>query len=289
MSEHFSMVLDWFFSSLRVLLHAHSFISLKMDYFKVAYDWRGGNALDSMDYEDSAHVTGTSAGSSFGGGSAGGAGGGGGRDAIKFMGFDKKDMISRAVEGVDIEWVLEQLIAASTLLGDYDLPRSRLHVLENLARVQDMLGNNAEAGAARWEIFLTLQRVEKCGLTTHWCPRPPLKLPSEADFMTVLRKTMALPPPTHWSSERQFYKHMVTVLTVCAKRFKDAKLTFLAERAIYSLIDCYRRENFDENESLPLIAKAYQELHDLYQRASVGSTTFAMGTFYRVLFLGQGK
>jgi hypothetical protein len=107
--------------------------------------------------------------------------------------------------------------------------------------------------------------------------------------MTVLGKTTARLAPTAWESEQQFYKQMVTVLTVCAKRFKDANLTFLAERAIFALIDCYRRENFDENESLPLIAKAYLDLHELYEQSSVGSTTFAMGTFYRVLFLGKGK
>ena len=174
-----------------------------------------------------------------------------------------------------------------------------MYVLENLARTQDLLNNNSEGGGARWEIYLTLHQVEQNGGLLflqkgqgrgYWCPRPPLKLGDTAgDFMTVLSKTIALPAPTVWESEQQFYKHMVTVLTVCAKRFKDAKLTFLAERAIHALIDCYRRENFDENESLPLIAKAFLEIHDLYAQSSVGGTTFAMGTFYRVLFLGKGE
>jgi hypothetical protein len=109
------------------------------------------------------------------------------------------------------------------------------------------------------------------------------------DFLTVFQKALSQPAPTAWESEQQFYKHMVTVLTMCIKRFKDAKLTFLAERACHALIECYRRDNFDENESLPLIAKTFQQIHELYAMSSVGRTTFAMGTFYRVQFLGKGN
>jgi hypothetical protein len=272
-----------FFNSLIGVLNVFSFINLKLDYLKISFDWKGGNGLDSMDYEDSSQNA-------------------------KKVGFNVKDLMSTAIEGVDLEWMLELMVAAATTLADCALPRTRMYVLENLARMQDMLGNNAEAGVARWDIYVIMQEVEKnvflsasasagagaagAGgslMSRYWCPRPPLKLETEGDFMSVLRKAIALPAPTVWDSERQFYKHMITVLTVCAKRFRDAKLTFLSERAIHALIDCYRRENFDENESLPLIAKAYLDIHELYVQSSVGSTTFAMGTFYRVLFLGKGN
>jgi hypothetical protein len=272
---------DELFSSIRGLLHVFSFINLKLDYLKVSFDWKGGNGLDTMDYEDSSQKS----------------------TQKKNVGFDVKALISKAVEGVDLEWILELMIKGAALLGEHELPRIRMFLLENIARMQDMFENNAEAGAARWDLYLTMQQVEKrifpsgeggggggSLMSRYWCPRQPLKLTEGAgDFMAVLKKTINLPAPTAWESEQQFYKQMVTVLTVCAKRFKDAKLTYLSERAIQALIECYKRENCDENESLPLIAKAHQEICDLYVQSSVGETTFAMGTFYRVLFLGKGK
>ena len=278
------LAFDDLFSSLQGLLNVYSFINCKLDFLSIKYDWKGGNFLDTVDYdyEDSIRVTSC---------------------PKKSVGFDMmSESFSKAVEGVDLEWMLELMIEGSNLLADYELPRVRMYLLENVARMQDILGNHAEAGVARWEIYLTLKHVEKhfakagrgsfgVTVTQYWCPRPPLKLMEAdgGDFLTVFQKALSQPAPTAWESEQQFYKHMVTVLTMCIKRFKDAKLTFLAERACHALIECYRRDNFDENESLPLIAKTFQQIHELYAMSSVGRTTFAMGTFYRVQFLGKGN
>ena len=270
--------IDQFFASVSNLLGVYSFINLKLDYLKVSFDWKGGNGLDTMDYEDSTQ-----------------------KRNSKHVGFNAEDLISNALEGVDLEDMLDQLINAAKTLNEHGLPRNAMYLLENLARIQDMSGNDAEAGVVRWEIYMILVEVEKkikavnCRdkgsfLNCYWCPRPPLKLvENSGTFTASLKKALDAPEPKIWETEVQFYKHMVTVLKVCFKRFKDAKLTFLAERAIQASIKIFRREGVDANESLALISKAYCELTDLYTQSSVGNTTFAMGTFYRVLFLGKGN
>ena len=262
--------IEKFFQSVNLLLKVYSFISLKMGYFNVSFDWEGANTLDSMDYDDSAQPR--------------------GEDKMKqAVGFSKKDMVAESMKGIDTEGMLQQFIDAATIIDDYELPRVRMHILENLARIHDMMGNSAEAGMTRWEIYLTMKRVDNCGQNL-WSPRPPLKLSDiEVDFMSALHKSLAQGNRVAWQSKSQFQKHMVTILTASAKRFREAKLTFLAERSIYALLDVYRRqEDCDENDYLLNVAKAYEELNSLYAKSSVGNTTFAMGTFYRVHFLGKG-
>ncbi len=68
--------------------------------------------------------------------------------------------------------------------------------------------------------------------------------------------------------------------------FGEANLVYLAERSYMTLLSLYRTEQ----ESCQQLAQCYGSLSALYSKEGLaGQLNFAMGTYFRVLFIGQGN
>eukprot|EP00596_Hydrurales_sp_CCMP1899_P010055 CAMPEP_0119053880 /NCGR_PEP_ID=MMETSP1177-20130426/74706_1 /TAXON_ID=2985 /ORGANISM="Ochromonas sp, Strain CCMP1899" /LENGTH=571 /DNA_ID=CAMNT_0007033949 /DNA_START=2547 /DNA_END=4262 /DNA_ORIENTATION=- len=102
-------------------------------------------------------------------------------------------------------------------------------------------------------------------------------------FLTVLSKALNAPPNRAWQSNQQYFEHMETSLTICVQKFGLASLIHLAERASMRLLQLYR-----DSGKIDKMVQEYAKISTSFKAISDGSTQFALGTFYSVLYLGFG-
>jgi len=250
----FGASLDCFLSSMTSLIHVFNFINVHLQGV-VAFDWEGANMLDKRDGKD--------------------------------------DLVSREFNGVDVNSMMDRFVSAADVLWRYNLPRLKMYVYENLSKIHDLLGNPAESAMIRWEIFVMCEEL-KHHWADMWAPKPPLKWVRRASFsassttythfMAALNASLAKPPLAPWASSNQHRRHTITSLSVSADMFRKANLLYLSERSLLAMIGMYRSDA-DNNA---LISSCYEKLSKMFSDISVGNMKFAMGTFFRVLYIGQG-
>ena len=188
----------------------------------------------------------------------------------------------------DVEAVMELFIEISELYDPILLPRFRMRWLENLARLQDSKQNRGESAEARWRIFKVCESVRSTWDKV-WAPREPLLWTSDGpehakpgrNFLQLFYGTMAS-PGKWWSSQTQLREHMETCLSTASSKFASVSLFHLAERSYHSLLSIYRQDG-----KLADMNSVYQSIANMFKAHL--SSSFAMGLFYRVYFIGRGK
>ena len=196
-------------------------------------------------------------------------------------------------------------------------PRQHIFWLENLTKFQEIQGNLAESAELRWKIYQTCCRVA-CSYTDLknsafdgselWSPRAMLKwqkggraaeimlqsgtasdrsaevVVSLRNFLLGLYSTLHVKAPARcWQDRDQLYQHMEVSLKVAAERYLAASLFSLAERAWLHMVALYRYDR-----SIKKIAWAYERISQSYGKITEATSAFAMGSFFRVLYLGRG-
>lgn len=245
-----------FLNNVEVLIKVYAFISGKLP-FTVPYHWNGANNLDSMSFSNTQLVKSTD-----------------------------------SFQNVDVDLIIALFIKGAESIDVLQLPRIKMYILENLSKIHDIIGNPAESAMVRWEIQDICSRVkDKC--TTLWAPKPPLRWAtsrtsspssSHPHFCAALLSAKNSPIAHPWQSASQHRRHTITALTVAAEKFKDCHLVYLAERALLTLMGMYRAEA----DNVALLSECYSKMANMFTVASAGNMKFAMGTFYRVLYIGGG-
>lgn len=186
----------------------------------------------------------------------------------------------------DADHLLELVYRVASIYQSTPLIRSSLFWLENLAKLHDDFNNVSESAMVHWRIH-ELISAKLAQNSTEWCPRKPLVWGSSAEnktFVKALHVALQAPPARPWPNSDIAEKTMIDALTTAAEKFSLVQLVFLSERAYHRLLDIHRLSNHTEHMSV-----VYDKLSKLYKDTSSGSISFAMGSFYRVLYAGQGK
>ena len=188
----------------------------------------------------------------------------------------------------DVEAVMELFVEVSELFDPILLPRFRMRWLENLARLHDSKQNRGESAEVRWRIFNICEKV-RFTWDQVWAPREPLQWTGDGpeaakgsrNFLQLFYGTLAS-PGKWWSSQMQLREHMETCLSTASSKFASVSLFHLAERSYHSLLSIYRQEG-----KLADMNSVYQSIANMFKAHL--SSSFAMGLFYRVYFMGKGK
>ena len=193
----------------------------------------------------------------------------------------------------DMDSVTHLFFRGAMAIEPLELPRQRIYILENLSKIHNIIGNTAESAMVQWNIYLTCaQTTATC--TSLWAPKLPLQWinPRTAviggdvpHFCRALHASKISPVSHPWQSHVQHRKHMISALTVAVELFKEKHLVYLAERALMTLIGLHRAEV----DNVSQLAECYDHVASMYKHAfAAGNMKFAMGTFYRVLYIGKG-
>ena len=201
------------------------------------------------------------------------------------------DLVVPLDEVLDCDGVMELFVEVANIFDPILLPRIRMRWLENLVRLLDSKLHRAESAEVRWRLYLLCEGV-RGSWEKLWAPREPLQWTGEGfgdyaarnipqrNFLQLYTATTSS-SGKWWSSPSQFKEHMETALTVGSSKFASISLFHLAERGYHSLLALYRQES-----RLADMSSVYQNISNLFR--SHLSSSFAMGIFYRVLFLGRG-
>jgi hypothetical protein len=204
------------------------------------------------------------------------------------------DMMSESSEDTavvqvkfDLDAVMELFVEISEIFDPILLPRFRMRWLEQLARLHDSKQNRAESAEIRWRLFKLCEKV-RLAWDQVWAPREPLRWTSDGpevakssrNFLQLFYGTVSS-GGKWWSSQLQFKEHMETCVSVASSKFAAISLFHLAERSYHSLLTLYRQEG-----KLADMSTVYQSIASMFK--SHLSSSFAMGLFYRVLFIGKG-
>ena len=239
-----------FFDKLDTLAQVYAFTVTKLP-FTVPYDWNGANALDRVARLKKAPDI--------------------------FM-------------DEDVDFVTHLFVRGAMAIEPLELPRQRIYILENLSKIHDIVGNTAESAMVQWSIYLICAQVTH-NCTSLWAPKPPLKWinPRSSSigcdlphFCRALHLSRSSPVSHPWQSDEQHRKHMIASLTAAVELYKESHLVYLAERAVLTLIGLHRAEV----DNVSQVAECYGKVMSIFSDASAGNMKFAMGTYYRVLYIG---
>ena len=90
----------------------------------------------------------------------------------------------------------------------------------------------------------------------------------------------------HWQNNDQYRLHMETCLAVTIDRFTAVGLVYLAERSTTQMLSLLRIHQHRVDKMMA----EYAKMSNLFKTVSdSGSSAFAMGTYYWVQYLGNGK
>jgi hypothetical protein len=251
----------------------------------IPYDWNGGynNLYETFQNTIGAGLPGsnTSAASSM---------------KFKIISDDLRTRLLREFKNLDLETLLDQFVESAEAYGTYNLPRFKIYLLENLYLLHEIYGQVAEMAMIHWKIYEICEQMEKLSLEI-WSPKPPLRIvrrgaDSTADyrqphFMAALISSLTLPSAHPWISMESLRKHAILSLQISFDLFRDTHLIYLAERCYNALLGIHRSDHGDNFRPL---ANCYDKLTKVFDDASKGkgNVNFAMGTFFRVLYIGQG-
>lgn len=208
--------------------------------------------------------------------------------------------------GFHIEEIMMHFLQAAEVYDPMILPRFRMQWLENLARLHDLRQNRAEGAEVRWHIFKLCHQVEATWQKL-WVPKPPLEwqrrglapletgpdlsgnarvVSTDRNFFQVLTKALDSQMFRPWVDAAQYWTHMESALTIVTERYCSVNLLHLAERSSAHLISLYRLtkktdQMITEYTRMTNAVKASQDRGIM--------TDIAMGTFYRVLYTGEGN
>jgi hypothetical protein len=195
-------------------------------------------------------------------------------------------------------------------------------------QLHEIRGNRSEGAEIRWRIFIICAQAE-CTWSQQWVPRQPLDwtkrgyedmdayssgryatsssssssssssaiwiegfpikhIAGNRSFLAVLGRAIVAPPARAWQSYQQLSMHMETSLTVAAQRFTAVSLIHMAERASFRLLRLYR-EAGKLDKMATEYARAAAAFRSMSDMSNPSNSNFALGTFYSVLYIGQGK
>jgi hypothetical protein len=288
-SSPFGASLMSFLNDLSAILLANAELRRHVSH-PVGYDFKGANLLDGP-FDERASILMQAA-----------------RKKRKDVKNDNDAVTAKS--GFHIEEVMMHFLKAAEIYDTYKLPRFRMHWLENLARLHELRSNRAEAAEIRWRIFLLCEQVENVWQQL-WVPRPPLawrhrgfstqellieiamfsKVGDEVhahgdrNFYKVFVKAMDMKPTRPWNDVQQYWTHMETALTVVTERYCSVNLIQLAERSSNALLGLYRL-----NKRTDMMMGEYNRMASAIKATSDKGITsaIAMGTFYRVAYVGLG-
>ena len=188
----------------------------------------------------------------------------------------------------DVEAVLEHFAAAAEIFNPAEFPRFRIFWLERIALVQERYGNVSESAEVRWRIYLVCDTVKHLWKSL-WTPRhrivwnkfnPGDKLePFLEEFSTAFSRSTVKP----WPDQHSFVHHMYLCLGVSAERYASAGLVHLAERSWNTYLGLARA-----NGAIEVMVAEYKRMSKVFEELTDAQRKFAMGSFYRVLYVGQG-
>ena len=191
----------------------------------------------------------------------------------------------------DLEAVMEHFAKASELFDANEFPRIRIMWLERLAKLQDRYGNKSESAEIRWQIYKVCDSV-KTVWETLWAPRPKMfwsrasrseGRESQIQFLDELYSLLEKPPSKPWPDLSCLLQHMQSALTVAADTFASVGLIHLAERCCCHYLGLCRA-----NGTIGLMTPEYGKMFKTLENLSDAKLRFAMGSFYRVQYSGQG-
>lgn len=304
LSYAFSSCLTSLLKSVGVLLQAYALLRRHVA-APIPLDYSGGcNMLDGPHDADSAKLLQSSRNRKFTPSKAVE----GHADASNTDEFVNQDKLK------DLHAVTDCFLEASSVYDPLSMPRFCIQWLENLARFHELQGNRAESAETRWRIFQICRRASEQIDTNEskpkWFPQrvpivwnragKPVELNVEINvdggssekvavnlrsFVLTLDGAVskASQNVTTWKNPSQLVQHMETCLRVSAERFAAINFFGLAERSLQKLIELYRREG-----NLQKMIATYDKIGTLYRTLTETSSTFSMGSFYRVEYLGKG-
>jgi hypothetical protein len=106
------------------------------------------------------------------------------------------------------------------------------------------------------------------------------------NFLFTLLNAVAEPSAKPWSTLQQYQNHVELTLINAGAGFSNVGLAYLAERCTFSLVDLYRKTG-----QFGKVAEEYKVLADCFTSVvenGNANSSFGMGTFYWVQFVGQG-
>jgi hypothetical protein len=267
------------------IIHTLLFINNQLGVI-VPYDWNGGLGYNNLYESFKNSIASSSSSPSSSSASV----------KFKLISDDMKTRYLSDFKNLDLETTLEQFVKAANAFGTFNLPRFKIYILENLCIIHEIYNQVAEMGMIRWKIYEICEQMEKLSLEI-WSPKPPLKIvrrgsdstvdDRQPHFMAALIASLNLPAAHPWVSLESLRKHAILSLQISIDLFRETHLIYLAERSLNALLGIYRN---DHGDNLKHLGNCYDKLSKLFDGASKGNgnINFAMGTFFRVLYIGQG-